>query len=212
MLFHQNLVILGLVEMPYKCIKSCFHKGNLDRVSFAVEGSPVFPLSHLVMLVLVEMPYKCVNHVFIKAIWSHWEVNTLLFHQMREHKDGGALRAAKLRTKLKFCPDFLIDFERGGFKVLYKTSFDHNFSRPARIELKFCTVAKLEELNNFCLDQNESYPWKKVRFRDLRLYLARARARARARPSRAGGLKPLPRRGAGIFQMARALLFFALQM
>ena len=107
----------------------------------------------------------------------------MLFHQMREHKDGGALRAAKLRTKLKFCPDFLIDFERGGFKVFYKTSFDHNFSRPARIELKFCTVAKLEELNNFCLDQNESYPWKKVRFRDLRLYLARARARARARPA-----------------------------
>ena len=81
----------------------------------------------------------------------------MLFHQMREHKDGGALRAAKLRTKLKICPDFLVDFERGGFKVLYKTSFDHNFSRPARIELKFCTVAKLEELHNFCLDRNKGY-------------------------------------------------------
>ena len=66
------------------------------------------------------------------------------------------------------------NFQRGSFKMLYKTHFDHNFSRPARIELKFCTVAKLEELNNFCLDQNEGYPWKKVRFRDLRLYLARA--------------------------------------
>ena len=44
------------------------------------------------------------------------------------------------------------NFQRGSFKMLYKTHFDHNFSRPARIELKFCTVAKLEELNNFCLD------------------------------------------------------------
>jgi hypothetical protein len=50
------------------------------------------------------------------------------------------------------------NFQRGSFKMLYKTHFDHNFSRPARIELKFCTVAKLEELNNFCLDQNEGYP------------------------------------------------------
>ena len=129
----------------------------------------------------------------------------MLFHQMGGRKDRGPLRAAKLQPKFKFYPDFLVDFERGGCKVLYKTSFDHNFSRPARIELKFCTVAKLEELNNFCLDQNESYPWKKVRFRDLRLYLARARAR----PSRAGGLRPLPRRGGGIFQMARALLFLS---
>ena len=134
----------------------------------------------------------------------------MLFHQMREHKDGGALRAAKLRTKLKFCPDFLVDFETGSFKVLYKTSFDHNFSRPARIELKFCRVAKLEELNNFCLDQNESYPWKKVRFRDLRLYLARARARARAPgPPELGASSPYPERGRGIFQMARALLFLS---
>ena len=82
----------------------------------------------------------------------------MLFHQMGGRKDRGPLRAAKLQPKFKFCPDFLVDFEREGFKVLYKTSFDHNFSRPARIELKFCTVAKLEELNNFCLDQNESYP------------------------------------------------------
>ena len=134
----------------------------------------------------------------------------MLFHQMREHKDGGALRAAKLRTKLKFCPDFLVDFERGGFKVLYKTSFDHNFSRPARIELKFCTVAKLEELNNFCLDQNESYPWKKVRFRDLRLYLARARARARAPgPPELGASGPYPE-GEGGSSRWRARFYFLL--
>ena len=100
------------------------------------------------------------------------------------------------------------NFQGGSFKMLYKTHFDHNFSRPARIELKFCTVAKLEELNNFCLDQNEGYPWKKVRFRDLRLYLARARARARARPSRAGGLRPLPRKGTGdLPDGARAFIF-----
>ena len=101
------------------------------------------------------------------------------------------------------------NFQRGSFKMLYKTHFDHNFSRPARIELKFCTVAKLEELNNFCLDQNEGYPWKKVRFRDLRLYLARARARARAPgPPELGASGPYPERGRGIFQMARALFFF----
>ena len=128
----------------------------------------------------------------------------MLFHQMGGRKDRGPLRAAKLQPKFKFYPDFLVDFERGGFKVLYYTSFDHNFSRPARIELKFCTVAKLEELNNFCLDQNEGYPWKKVRFRDLRLYLARARAR----PSRAGGLRPLPRKGTGGSSRWRARFYF----
>ena len=127
----------------------------------------------------------------------------MLFHQMREHKDGGALRAAKLRTKLKFCPDFLIDFERGGFKVLHKTSFDHNFSRPARIELKFCTVAKLEELNNFCLDQNEGYPWKKVRFRDLRLYLARARPALQS-----WGPQALTQKGDGGSSRWRARFYF----
>ena len=47
-----------------------------------------------------------------------------------------------------------------------------------------------------------------MRFRDLRLYLARARARARARPSRAGGLKPLPRKGTGdLPDGARAFIF-----
>ena len=133
----------------------------------------------------------------------------MLFHQMGGRKDRGPLRAAKLQPKFKFCPDFLVDFERGGFKVLYKTSFDHNFSRPARIELKFCTVAKLEELNNFCLDQNEGYPWKKVRFRDLRLYLARARARARARPAlQSWGPQALTQKGDGGSSRWRARFYF----
>ena len=35
---------------------------------------------------------------------------------------------------------------------------DINVFQKVEIELKFCTVAKLEELNNFCLDQNEGYP------------------------------------------------------
>ena len=39
-------------------------------------------------------------------------------------------------------------------------------------------------------------------------YLARARARARARPSRAGGLRPLPRKGTGdLPDGARAFIF-----
>ena len=101
------------------------------------------------------------------------------------------------------------NFQGGSFKMLYKTHFDHNFSRPARIELKFCTVAKLEELNNFCLDQNEGYPWKKVRFRDLRLYLARARARARARPAlQSWGPQALTQKGDGGSSRWRARFYF----
>ena len=43
---------------------------------------------------------------------------------------------------------------------------------------------------------------------ETRGYLARARARARARPSRAGGLRPLPRKGTGdLPDGARAFIF-----
>ena len=64
--------------------------------------------------------------------------------------------------------------------------FDHNSSRSARIELRFCTVAKLEKLNNFYLDCFESYITKNASFESPG-YLARARARARARPPAPGG-------------------------
>ena len=107
----------------------------------------------------------------------------MLFHQMGGRKDRGPLRAAKLQPKFKFYPDFLVDFERGDCKVLYKTSFDHNLSRPARIELKFCTVAKLEELNNFYLDCFASYLTKNASFDEIPGYLERARARAHGPPS-----------------------------
>ena len=73
---------------------------------------------------------------------------------------------------------------------------DHNFSKSARINFWFCTVAKLEKLNNFCLDRKYNCPDKKLRFRDFRVYLARARARARAPgPRKALGLRPVPTRG-----------------
>ena len=66
--------------------------------------------------------------------------------------------------------------------------FDHNFSRSARIELRFWEVANLEKLNNFYLGHFESLLTKKWLFCSFGLYLARARARARsARPPRAGG-------------------------
>ena len=102
------------------------------------------------------------------------------------------------------------NFQRGSFKMLYKTHFDHNFSRPARIELKFCTVAKLEELNNFCLDQNEGYPRKK---RDSVICGCTQRERTRAPgPPELGASGPYPERGRGIFQMARALLFLSVSL
>ena len=66
--------------------------------------------------------------------------------------------------------------------------FDHNFTKSARIELRFWEVANLEKLNNFCHDHFESLLTKKWLFCSFGLYLARARARARsARPPRAGG-------------------------
>ena len=73
------------------------------------------------------------------------------------------------------------------------TYFDHNFFKSKRIDFRFCTLAKLEKLNNFYLYRIEDYPNKKSRNRDFRLYLARARARAPG-PRERWGLRPLPRR------------------
>ena len=83
---------------------------------------------------------------------------------------------------LKFCSDFLIKFQIMNQCFLSKSIyFDHNSAPSARIEPRFCTVAALGEMKNFCLDRFEGYPIKKLSFRDFGLYLARARARARAR-------------------------------
>ena len=67
--------------------------------------------------------------------------------------------------------------------------FDHNFARSARIEPSFCTLAKLEELNNFYLDCFESYITKNASFESPG-YLARARARAHGPPPQGAGGPP----------------------
>ena len=67
--------------------------------------------------------------------------------------------------------------------------FGHNLSRSARIEPSFCTVAKLEELNNFYLDCFESYLTKNASFESPG-YLARARARAHGPPPQGAGGPP----------------------
>ena len=81
------------------------------------------------------------------------------------------------------------------------TYFDNNFFKSKRIDFRFCTLAKLEKLNNFYLYRIEDYPNKKSRNRDFRLYLARARARARARPAlaSAGASGPYPEGIVNIF-------------
>ena len=87
--------------------------------------------------------------------------------------------------------------------------FDHNFSKSKRIDFRFCTLAKLEKLNNFYLYRIEDYPNKKSRNRDFRLYLARARARARAPgPRERWGLRPLPRRDSKDFLDLRFFVHF----
>ena len=89
------------------------------------------------------------------------------------------------------------------------TYFDHNFFKSNRIDFRFCTLAKLEKLNNFYLYRIEDYPNKKSRNRDFRLYLARARARARAPgPRERWGLRPLPRRDSKDFLDLRFFAFF----
>ena len=89
------------------------------------------------------------------------------------------------------------------------TYFDHNFFKSKRIDFRFCTLAKLEKLNNFYLYRIEDYPNKKSRNRDFRLYLARARARARAPgPRERWGLRPLPRRDSKDFLDLRFFAFF----
>ena len=82
-----------------------------------------------------------------------------------------------------------------GWNLKCINSFDHNFARSARIEPSFCTVVKLEKLNNFYLDCFESYITKNASFESPG-YLARARARARTapRPRGLGGLLPASRK------------------
>ena len=82
-----------------------------------------------------------------------------------------------------------------GWNLKCINSFDHNFARSARIEPSFCTVVKLEKLNNFYLDCFESYITKNASFESPG-YLARARARARTapRPRGLGGLRPVSRK------------------
>ena len=58
--------------------------------------------------------------------------------------------------------------------------FDHNFTKSARIELRFWEVPNLEKLNNFYLGHFESLLTKTWLFCSFGFYLARARARARA--------------------------------
>ena len=87
----------------------------------------------------------------------------------------------------------LCEFVR--YLFISKFHFDHNFFKSKRIDFRFCTLAKLEKLNNFYLYRIEDYPNKKSRNCDFRLYLARARARARARPSRALGPPALTQKG-----------------
>ena len=71
-------------------------------------------------------------------------------------------------------------------KNVTENCFDHHSARSARIEPSFCTVAKLEELNNFYFDCFESYITKSASFENPG-YLARARARAHGPPSVNGG-------------------------
>ncbi len=83
-----------------------------------------------------------------------------------------------------FSATYCVFFEEGICEISVfwasKTHFDHNFSKSPRINLRFCTVAKLKKLNNFYLGRFEDCPIKNSRNRDFSLYLARARARARA--------------------------------
>ena len=41
------LVVLSALKMSFSCEISCFYKGKIHRISFAVQGYPVFPLSPL---------------------------------------------------------------------------------------------------------------------------------------------------------------------
>ena len=92
---------------------------------------------------------------------------------------GSGISAKKIQKCCeKLCADPL-------FKIQV---FCHNFTKSARIELRFWEVANLEKLNNFYLGHFESLLTKKWLFCSFGFYLARARARARpARPPRAGG-------------------------
>ena len=73
----------------------------------------------------------------------------------------GGPENGKTATEIQISFDFLNAFLMSKTKQI---CFAHNFSRSARIEPSFCTVAKLEELNNFYFDCFESYTIKNASF------------------------------------------------
>ena len=98
------------------------------------------------------------KHLFLKAKLTEF-ANTDALPPDERAERRGTLESGKTANVILFFFRVLKSiFKRGVSKFYVKTSFDHNFSRLARIAPRFCRVAKLEELNNFCLDRNKGYP------------------------------------------------------
>ena len=147
-----------------------FSKGNRYRISFAVEAPPVFKLSHMATIMAIIM-------ATIMAIWDSlktggsWERQICKRNSKTLLKSSEFHRDSSLRLKL-FAPYGTAERLGGrgsgiSAKKIQKCCencalirslklkiqvFDHNFTRSARIELRFWEVANLEKLNNFCHD------------------------------------------------------------
>ena len=148
------------------CISSRAKSGRLEIPN---RGSSVSALSHLLIqrgqIYRKMKKFKGLFIVFCNRSIDRWRIlKFCLFTfwgvdfnlHMGERRDWGALGA-------RFSV-LLADFHRVSWEIwmIFRGlifHFHHNFSKSARIEIRFGTVAEFEKLNNFFFDRIEDCPW-----------------------------------------------------
>ena len=135
-----------------------FSKGNRYRISFAVEAPPVFKLSHMATIMAIWDSLKtggswerqiCKRNskTFLKSFEFHRDssLRLKLFAPYGTAERLGGRGSGISAKKIQKCCEKL--YADPLFKIQV---FGHNFTKSARIELRFWEVANLEKLNNFC--------------------------------------------------------------
>ena len=136
-----------------------FSKGNRYRISFAVEAPPVFKLSHMATIMAIWDSLKtggswerqiCKRNskTFLKSFEFHRDssLRLKLFSPYGTAQRRGGLGSGISAKKIQKCCENCALIRSLKLKIQV---FDHNFTRSARIELRFWEVANLEKLNNF---------------------------------------------------------------
>ena len=136
-----------------------FSKGNRDRISFAVEAPPVFTPSHMGTIMAIwdsaqtggsreREICKRNSKTFLKSFEFHRDssLRLKLFAPYGTAERLGGRGSGISAKKIQKCCENCALIRSLKLKIQV---FDHNFTRSARIELRFWEVANLEKLNNF---------------------------------------------------------------